>query len=116
MKLQASGILIKLQASEICQNPQKNTCANKVVLIKLQASEICQNPQKNTCTRVPYFNKVAGPCEFWQISKNTIYYRKPLVAASGPRYASGFPLSLENFSEQLFCRISPGGYFCIVWI
>ena len=51
-----------------------------------------------TCARVSFFNKVAGKvcnfikkeslaqvfsCEFCEISKNTFFYRTPLVAASG---------------------------------
>ena len=59
--------------------------------------EISQNSQENTCARVSFFNKVAGlrpvtllkkespaqvfSCEFFEISKNTFFYRKPLVAA-----------------------------------
>ena len=49
--------------------------------------EISENSQENTCARV-FFNKVAGDsgtgvfCEFSEISKNTFFYRTPLVAAS----------------------------------
>ena len=59
--------------------------------------EISQNSQENNRGQSIFFNKVAGPacnfikkdaltqvfsCEFWEISKNTVSYRTPLVAAS----------------------------------
>ena len=52
---------------EILQNSQKNTCARNSFLIKLQALE----------TLAQVFS-----CEFCEISKNTLYHRTPLVAAS----------------------------------
>ena len=59
--------------------------------------EILQNSQGNTCDRISFLNKVAAlSCnfikqetllqvfsyEFCEISKNTFFYRAPLVAAS----------------------------------
>ena len=68
-------------------------CSVKKVFLK-----ISQNSQKNTCVRVSFFNKVAGlrlatllkkkllaqvfSCENCEISKNTLLYKTPLVAAS----------------------------------
>ena len=52
--------------------------------------KISQNSQENTCTRV-FFNKFeetlaqAFSCEFCKISKNTVFYRTPPVAASPNR-------------------------------
>ena len=48
--------------------------------------KIWQSSQENTCTRV-FFNKVEKTlaqvffCEFCKISKNTVFYRTPPVAA-----------------------------------
>ena len=47
---------------EILQNLQENTCARDSLLIKLQAQVFS--------------------CEFCEISKNTYFYRTPLVATS----------------------------------
>ena len=50
--------------------------------------EILQNSQENNCARVSFFfikkETLAQvfSCEFCEISKNTFYYRTPLVAAS----------------------------------
>ena len=60
--------------------------------------EILQNSQENTCARVSFYNKLAGlrpetllkwetlvqvfSYEFCEISKNTLFYRTPLVAVS----------------------------------
>ena len=43
--------------------------------------EISQNSQENTCARGETLGLVFS-CEFCEISKNTIFYRTPLVAAS----------------------------------
>ena len=50
--------------------------------------EISQNSQENTCARDSFFNKVESlaqlfSCGLCKISKNTHFYRTPLVAASG---------------------------------
>ena len=63
--------------------------------------EILQNSQENTCARVSFFKKESlaqvFSCEFCEISKNTFFYRTPLVAASG--------LSLNRIEIQiLFVR------------
>ena len=42
--------------------------------------ETLQNSQENTCTRD--FLTQVFPCEFCEVSKNTFFYRTPLVAAS----------------------------------
>ena len=52
----------------------RQRCSVKKVFL-----EISQNSQENTCARV-FFNKVAGLRP--EISKNTLFYRTPLVAAS----------------------------------
>ena len=45
--------------------------------------EISQNPQENTCARVSFLIKLqVFSCEFCEISKDTFFYRTPLVAAS----------------------------------
>ena len=68
------------------------TCSVKKLFL-----EILQNSYENTCARVSFFNKVVGAacnfikieilaqvfsCEFYEISKNTFFYKSPLVAAS----------------------------------
>ena len=52
---------------EISQNSQENTCARASFLIKLIKKEILAQ---------------VFSCEFCEISKNTFFYRTPLVAAS----------------------------------
>ena len=57
-------------------------CSVKKLLI-----EILQNSQENTCARVSFSLKEETlaqmlSCEFCKISKNTFYYRTPLLAAS----------------------------------
>ena len=59
---------------EISQNLQENTCARVSFLIKLQAGA-CKFIKKETLAQV-------SSCEFFKISKNTFFYRRPLVAAS----------------------------------
>ena len=59
---------------EISQNSQENTCARVSLLINLQA-EVCNFIKKDTLALV--FSS-----EFCKISKNTLYYKTPLVAAS----------------------------------
>ena len=49
---------------EISKNSQENTCAS------------CNFIKKETLTQV-------FSCEFFEISKNSFFYRTPLVAASG---------------------------------
>ena len=48
--------------------------------------EISQNSHENTCTRVSFFKKIilaqVFSCKFYEISKNTFFYRTSLVAAS----------------------------------
>ena len=49
--------------------------------------EISQNPQENTCAKVSFLIKLQSlgqvlSCEFCEISKNTFFYRTPLVATS----------------------------------
>ena len=56
------------------QNTQENTCTRFTFLIKLQASA-CNFIKKETLAQVFF-------CEFCEISKNTLSYRTPLVAAS----------------------------------
>ena len=51
--------------------------------------EISQNSQENNFAKVSFFNKVKETlaqvfsCEFCEISKNTFFYRTPLMATSG---------------------------------
>ena len=59
---------------EFSQNSQENTCARVSLLINLQA-EVCNFIKKDTLALV--FSS-----EFCKISKNTLYYKTPLVAAS----------------------------------
>ena len=58
------------------------TCSVKKVFL-----EISQNPQENTCAKVSFLIKLQSlgqvlSCEFCEISKNTFFYRTPLVATS----------------------------------
>ena len=73
---------VKKVFSEISQNSQENTCARVSILIKLFI-------KKETLAQV-------FSCEFCEISKNTFFYRTPLVAAS-------VDLSIY-FSIQLYSR------------
>ena len=57
---------------EISQNSQENICARVSFLIKLQA---CNFFKKETLAQM-------FSCEFWEISKNTFFYRTSPVAAS----------------------------------
>ena len=59
---------------ETSKNSQENTCGGVSFSIKLQA---CNFIKKETLAQV-------FSCEFCEISKNTFFYRIPLVAASGP--------------------------------
>ena len=59
---------------EISQNSQENTCARVSFFIKFQAGA-CKFIKKETLAQV-------SSCEFCEISKNTFFYRTPLVAAS----------------------------------
>ena len=52
------------------------TCSVKKMFL-----EISQNSQENTCPRF-------SSCEFCEVSKNTFFYRTPLVAASSLLYGS----------------------------
>ena len=104
---------------EISQNSQENTCAKVYFLIKLQA---------DTCVRVSFLIKLQAACifikketlaqvffcEFWEISKNTFFYRTPLVAASekvqgifGETFISALLCSavfhLQNRVSNFFC-------------
>ena len=56
------------------------TCSIRQVLL-----EILQYSQKNTCARVSIIETLTQvfSCEFFEISKNTFYYRTSPVAASG---------------------------------
>ena len=57
---------------EISQNSQENICTRVSFLIKLQ---VCNLIKKETVAQV-------FSCEFCEISKNTFFYKTPLVAAS----------------------------------
>ena len=56
---------------EISQNSQENTCARVSFLIKFQAGNFIK---KETLAQV-------FCCEFYEIPKNTFFYRAPLLAA-----------------------------------
>ena len=58
---------------EISQKSQENTCARVSFLIN--RSEACNFIKKETLAQV-------FSCEFCDISKNTFFYRTPLVTAS----------------------------------
>ena len=59
---------------EIWQNSQENTCIRISFLIKLQA-KACNFIKKETLTQV-------FPCEFCEISTNTVSYKTTRLAAS----------------------------------
>ena len=77
--------------------------------------EISQNSLKNTCARVSFLIKFLAQmfsCEFCKISKNTFFYRTPLVVASvifctdqyllptffhWPSFLTGFHFANQNF-------------------
>ena len=61
---------------EISQNSQENACAKVSFLIKLQVQAWASSCIKKE-TQAQVFS-----CEFCEISKNTFFYRTPLVAAS----------------------------------
>ena len=58
---------------EISQNSRENTCTRDSSLIKLQAA--CNFIKKTPLAQV-------FSCQFWEISKNSFFYRTPPVAAS----------------------------------
>ena len=62
---------VKKVLLEISQNSQENTCARDSFLINLHLNFI----EKESLAQV-------FSCEFCEISKNTFFYRTPLVAAS----------------------------------
>ena len=77
---------------KICSEAVGQRCSVKTTFL-----EISQNSQENTCARVPFLRKLqvwglqlyqketlaqAFSCEFCEISRNTFYYRTPLLAAS----------------------------------
>ena len=72
---------------EISQNSQENTCARVSFLIKLQKETLAQ----------------VFSCEFCEISKNTFFYRTPLVAAAEQIKARRKKaiLSVQNFCKSL---------------
>ena len=59
---------------EISQNSQENTCVRVYFLVQLQASAY-------NFIKIETLAQVFS-CEFFEISKNTFCYRRPLVAAS----------------------------------
>ena len=73
--------------------------------------KISQNSQENTCTRV-FFNKFeetlaqAFSCEFCKISKNTLFYRTPPVAASPNRgyLHCAILKALHAFQEKTYLK------------
>ena len=91
----------EIVASKMAQNWP---CGSQIVKKKRRTShqrfsvknvfiEILQNSQENTCARVSFLIKVIWHyvkktlaqvffCEFYEISKSTFSYRKPLVGAS----------------------------------
>ena len=79
-----------MRAKYYAETVTQRCCVKKVFL------DISQNSLENTCQNL-FFNKVADlrpvtllkktlaqvfSCEFCEISKNTFFYRTPLVAAS----------------------------------
>ena len=77
---------------EISQNLQENTCARVSFLIKLQSPPATLFKKK---TLAQVFSR-----EFCEISKNTFFYRTPLVAAS---VVSNFNPSQKQLL-QVFCE------------
>ena len=80
--------------------------------VKKMFWEISQDSQESTCARVSFEFWVS--CEFWEISKNTFFYRTLLVVASNRKkvslthfmslvsYACHWSLPLENIRKPLF--------------
>ena len=71
----------------------------KKVFLKLS-----QNSQENTCASASFL--IFSPCEFYEIFKNTYFYRIPSVAASAncqPNYNE--VAILRNFSIMM-CEMS----------
>ena len=61
---------------EILQKSQENICTRVSFLIKLQVSDLpCSSVKKDTLTQ-------SLSCEFCEISKNSFFYKRPLVGAS----------------------------------
>ena len=80
---------------EISQNSQENTCDRGSFLIKLQAGGF----KKETLAQV-------FSCEFCEISKNTIFYRRPPVVVSGKPLGSVY----NSGSNRFVCA-----YFYFLW-
>ena len=77
------SLLLKINISVTNSEAVVQRCSVKKLFL-----EISHNSQENTCARV-FFNKVAAlrpvqvfSCGFFEISKNTLTHRTPLVAAS----------------------------------
>ena len=71
--------------------------------------KISQNSQENACARISLFNFIKKEtlaqvfsCEFCQISKNTFFYRTPLVAPSKTWRAEEKKLCYRCFPENIF--------------
>ena len=82
------------------------TCSVKKVFL-----EISQNSQENTCARASFLIKLQAlaqvfSCEFCEISKNTFFYRTPLVVAPETR-----PLRAKWYKvlKIIHCGISATG-------
>ena len=82
------------------------TCSVKKMFL-----EILQNSQENTCAKVFFIKKEALAqllsCEFCEISKNTFFYRTPLVVASLHTYnlisrllGVKYTIHLNGFSQM----------------
>ena len=66
----AQRFSVKKVFIKISQNPQENTCARVSFLIKLQAWGLIKKEDL-----AQLFS-----CEFCEISKNTLFYRKPFLS------------------------------------
>ena len=87
----------------------KSSCSQMFFRI----GRIFQISQETTCTAVSPLIKPQGeglylkeapthllPCEIFEIFKNTLFYRKLVVASSGSRKGRGVFLELEHFDKQ----------------
>ena len=98
---------------EILQNSQENTCARDSFLIKLQAWA-CNFIKKESLAACNFIKKESlaqvFSCEFYEISKNTFFYRTHPVAASVNRMVLSLIIKPEkNFKYH---EILKSNHFC----
>ena len=122
MTVSIIGLFLKIAVMKIgalCLQRTCNFINTKAVVrwcsLKKMFLEILRNSRESTCTRVFFLKFIKKEtvaqvfsCEFWEMSKNTFFYRTPLVAASAyiqslicPKdIVDIFPKIVSKFSED----------------